>query len=595
MHISQLDWLIIASYFVVSIGIGLYMARKSKNATTDFFLGGRKLPWYIAGTSMVATTFAADTPLAVTELVANNGIAGNWLWWNMLFGGMFTVFFFARLWRRSGIVTDAEFVSIRYSGKSSNFLRGFRAIYIGIFMNVIVLAWVNLAMVKILKVLFPEFAIFGMQEFSLLGLHFSSHLVAVAGIMMFTAGYSALSGLLGVSFTDSFQFIVAMTGCIILAIFSVNNVNVGGITGLKEKLPEWVFRFIPEMGGGSETSTVGILKMGVVAFVAYLGVQWWASWYPGAEPGGGGYIAQRMMSAKNEKHSLLATLWFQIAHFAIRPWPWIIAALSALVLYPDVTDKGSTYVMLIRDLLPSGFLGLMLAAFFAAYMSTVASQTVWGTSYIINDLYKPFVNKNADEKKYVKITRITTFLLMLFSIIVTTQFDKISDAWKFVLACSGGIGMVLILRWFWWRINAWSEISALIAPYAVYPFLIYYGVDFEHTLLIIVAWSTLVWVTVTFLTKPTDDAKLKEFYRKVHPGGIGWKKISIQMPDVVSDKNYGKLFANWFAGCILVLFFLFGTGKIIFQEYLTGFVFIAIALIAGSVIFYNMNKTVYEK
>jgi len=446
-----------------------------------------------------------------------------------------------------------------------------------------------------LKVLFPEFAIFGMQEFSLLGLHFSSHLVAVAGIMMFTAGYSALSGLLGVSFTDSFQFIVAMTGCIILAIFSVNNVNVGGITGLKEKLPEWVFRFIPEMGGGSETSTVGILKMGVVAFVAYLGVQWWASWYPGAEPGGGGYIAQRMMSAKNEKHSLLATLWFQIAHFAIRPWPWIIAALSALVLYPDVTDKGSTYVMLIRDLLPSGFLGLMLAAFFAAYMSTVASQTVWGTSYIINDLYKPFVNKNADEKKYVKITRITTFLLMLFSIIVTTQFDKISDAWKFVLACSGGIGMVLILRWFWWRINAWSEISALIAPYAVYPFLIYYGVDFEHTLLIIVAWSTLVWVTVTFLTKPTDDAKLKEFYRKVHPGGIGWKKISIQMPDVVSDKNYGKLFANWFAGCILVLFFLFGTGKIIFQEYLTGFVFIAIALIAGSVIFYNMNKTVYEK
>ncbi len=600
MHITTVDWLIIGIYFFISLSIGLYMSKRAGKGMNDFFLSGRKLPWYIAGTSMVATTFAADTPLAVTELVAEHGIAGNWLWWNMLFGGMLTVFFFAKLWRRSGIITDAEFVSIRYSGKAARFLRGFRAVYIGIFMNTIVIAWVNLAMVKIFTVMFPNLTVFGHSTFNFIGIEFSAQLVAVAGLMLFTTFYSALSGLWGVSLTDSFQFIIAMTGSIILAVFAVRNVDVGGIAGLKEKLPEWSFDFFPAVGNSGKdtagTGISGILKMSVTAFVAYLGVQWWSSWYPGAEPGGGGYIAQRMMSAKNEKHSVLATLWFQVAHYALRPWPWIIAAFAALILYPDVSDKGASYVMLIRDLLPSGLLGLLLAAFLAAYMSTIASQTVWGTSYIVNDFYKPFVNKKASEKQYVKVSRITTFILMIIALFITTQFDKISDAWKFVLTMSGGIGLVLLLRWFWWRINAWSEISAMIAPYIIYPVLRYgFGLnvltsDFELSLILIVLWSTAVWITVTFLTKPEKPEILKSFYTKIHPGGVGWRKISKEVPDVKGDTGYGRLFVNWFAGSLMVMFALFGIGKIIFVEYLTGFSFIGISILLGFLISYNLSK-----
>ncbi|MCD4746532.1 MAG: Na+:solute symporter [Bacteroidales bacterium] len=597
MSLSVLDWSIIALYFLISISIGIYMSKRAGRSTGDFFLSGRKLPWYIAGTSMVATTFAADTPLAVTELVADNGIAGNWLWWNMLFGGMLTVFFFARLWRRSGILTDCEFVAIRYSGKSSKILRGFRAVYIGIFMNMIVIAWVNLAMVKILEVMFPELMIFGQKEILLLGMKFSSHLIVVGFIMLFVALYSSLSGLWGVSLTDSFQFVMAMAGCITLAIYAVNSDEIGGISGLKEKLPDWVFRYTPEIGGQTPegSSVAGLLKMSVTAFVAYLGVQWWASWYPGAEPGGGGYVAQRMMSAKNEKHSLLATLWFQVAHFSLRPWPWIIVALVALVMFPEEPDKGATYVMVLKKLLPSGLLGLLMAAFLAAYMSTIASQTVWGTSYIVNDLFKPFLKPNADEKFYVRISRITTFLLLILSLIVTTQFSRISDAWKFILVCSGGIGLVLILRWFWWRINAWSEIAAMIAPYVVYPFLKYYNISFETSLIIIVLWSTAVWLVATFITRPTDEQKLISFYRKVHPGGKGWEKIAEKIPEIKGDTGYRNLFINWIAGCILVMFCLFGIGKIIFGEFFIGFVYISIAFVSGGVIYWIMSKTEWEK
>ena len=604
MNISSVDWLIIGLYFLISIGIGLYMARRAGKNTGNFFLSGRNLPWYIAGTSMVATTFAADTPLAVTELVAQKGIAGNWLWWNFLLGGMLTVFFFARLWRRADILTDAEFVNIRYSGNEAKFLRGFRAVYIGIFMNVIVMAWVNLAMVKILHVIFPDFTFFGIKEISVLGIHFTAHMLLVGVLLIFVALYSALSGLMGVSITDTFQFVMAMTGSIALSIVAIR--QVGGVDSLKAKLHSvrWVFDFFPVIKdtGASETgSAIGILKMSVTAIIAYLGVQWWASWYPGAEPGGGGYVAQRMMSAKNERHSLLATLWFQIAHYALRPWPWIIVALVTLVIYPTAPDRGATYVMMIRDFLPSGLLGLLLAAFLAAFMSTIASQTVWGTSYIINDLYRPFINPDAGERSYVKVSRITTFLLMLLSLIVTTQFNRISDAWKFVLTLSAGIGPVLILRWFWWRINAWSELSAMIAPYLIFPVLKYVfhldiiKNDFEISLIIIVAWSTLVWLMVTFLTQPTDEEKLRSFYRKVHPGGIGWRKVSTKITDVKGDSGYGYLFLNWFLGCIMVLFFLFGFGKIIFHQYLTGLIFFGIALLSGIFIYFNLGKAGWEE
>ncbi|MBN1597656.1 MAG: Na+:solute symporter [Bacteroidales bacterium] len=598
MIISSFDWLIIGLYFLISIGIGILMSKRAGRSTGDFFLSGRKLPWYIAGTSMVATTFAADTPLAVTELVAQNGIAGNWLWWNMLFGGMLTVFFFAKLWRRANILTDAEFVSIRYDGKPANFLRGFRAIYIGIFMNVIVMAWVNLAMLKILKVMFPGLTFFGIESVHFLGAELSAHIIYVGLLLLFVAIYSALSGLWGVSITDTFQFIMAMTGSIALAIFALK--EIGGIESLKNSLSEskWVFEFLPAVGkeAGTGISSTGLLKMSITALVAYLGVQWWASWYPGAEPGGGGYVAQRMMSAKDEKNSLLATLWFQVAHYALRPWPWVIVALVTLVIYPAAPDRGATYVMMIRDLMPAGLLGLLLAAFFAAYMSTIASQTVWGTSYIINDFYRPFINRQSNEKTYVKVSRITTFILMLFSLTVTTQFERISDAWRLVLTLSAGIGLVLILRWFWWRINAWSEISAMFAPYLIYPVLKYVfkldviSSDFEICLIIIVIWSTLVWLVVTFLTPATSNEKLKEFFSKVHPGGIGWKKISGELKNVKGDTGYKYLFMNWLCGCILVMFSLFGFGKIIFHEYIHGIIYIIIALMAGALIILNLKK-----
>lgn len=588
MIVSYTDWLIVGIYFLISLGIGLYMRRRAGRSTGDFFLGGRKLPWYIAGTSMVATTFAADTPLAVTELVAEGGISGNWLWWNMLFGGMLTVFFFARLWRRAGIMTDCEFVAIRYSGPQASFLRGFRAIYTGIFMNVIVIAWVNLAMVKILKVMFPELLFFGNEGIDVFGLFLSSHLLWVGALMLFVAVYSSLSGMWGISLTDTFQFVIAMAGCIVLAIVVVNQPEIGGLKGLRNALPAEYFSYFPVLGDAADG--VNILKMSAVAMIAYLGVQWWASWYPGAEPGGGGYVAQRIMSAKNETHGLLATLWFQIAHFTIRPWPWIIAALAALVLYPDAPDKGATFVMLIRDYMPVGLMGLLLAAFFAAYMSTLASQTNWGTSYIINDLFRPFIKPNADEKYYVRVSRITTFVLLFFSLIVTTQFDKISDAWKFILSCSGGIGLVLILRWYWWRINAWSEIAAMLAPYAVYPILLAKGVSFETGLIIIVAWSSLVWIIVTFVTKPVSDEKLSAFYRKIHPGGPGWKPIALKNPDVVPDSGMKQWFINWLAGCVLVISFLFGTGYILFGYLLKGMVAWAFSAIALFIILRSLSR-----
>ena len=605
MILTTLDWLIITAYFVVSISIGVFLSKRAGKSTGDFFLSGRKLPWYIAGTSMVATTFAADTPLAVTELVAQKGIAGNWLWWNFLLGGMLTVFFFARLWRRSNIMTDAEFVAIRYSGKPANFLRGFRSVYVGVIMNAIVIAWVNLAMVKILQVVFPDFLFFGKEELKFAGFVFSSHLMAVACLMLFVAIYSSISGLWGVSFTDTFQFIMAMGGSITLAIYAVRHPDIGGVQGLKESLPDWVFKFTPEVGVRTTESSgaVGLMRMTVLAFIAYLGVQWWASWYPGSEPGGGGYVAQRMMSAKDEKHSLLATLWFQVAHYALRPWPWIIVALCALVLYPDVAaeDKGATYVMVIRDLLPKGLTGLLLAAFLAAYMSTIASQTVWGTSYIINDLYRPFVKKDGNEKYYVKISRITTFILMLVAFLITAKLELISQAWKIVLVLSGGIGLVLIFRWFWYRINAWSEIAAMLAPYALYPILKYsfkldiIGSDFELSLILIVTWSTLVWLAITLFTKPSDSKVLENFYKLVHPGGKGWKPVADKLPEVNGDKGYSRLFVNWALGCLLVMFALFAIGQFIFAEYVKAAVYTVISLTSAGVIVYNINKSGWGK
>lgn len=598
MKISLLDWSIIIAYFVFSLGIGLYYRKRAGRSINEFFLTGRNLPWWIAGTAMVATTFAADTPLAVTELVAKNGIAGNWLWWNFLFGGMLTVFFFARLWRRAGILTDVEFAEIRYSGKPAAFLRGFRAFYLGLLMNTIIMGWVNLAMEKIIKVTFPGLTIFGRSSFTIdLGfwtLEFSSFLIIVGLIMVIVSIYSSLSGLWGVAVTDAFQFVMAMGGCIVLAVIAINLPEIGGISGLQQKLPAWTFEFLPKLS--AEGARVGdVFAMTFAAFIAYIGIQWWASWYPGAEPGGGGYVAQRMMSAKNEKHSLFATLWFIIAHYCLRPWPWIIVGLVSVVLYPDLplAEKGDGFIMVMRDFLPAGLLGLLLAAFFAAYMSTIATQLNWGTSYIINDYYKRFYKKEADERHYVFVSRITTILIMVISLVVTSKLQRISDAWQIIIQAGAGIGLVLILRWFWWRINAWSEITALIVPFPVY-FVVKNYVEFPYTLFYIVGVTTASWILVTFLTPPTDDSKLLEFYRKIHPGGIGWKKISDRLPEVKTDRGYFYLFLDWFAGCVVVYFTLFGFGKLIFAEYISGFIYLIVSFLALWFIFWDMQRREWE-
>ena len=571
-----IDYLIIITYFLLSIGIALFYSRRAGKNTNEFFLSGRNLPWYLAGLSMVATTFAADTPLAVTELVAKNGIAGNWIWWSYAFGGLLTVFFFAKLWRRAGIMTEVEFAEIRYSGKPARFLRGFRALYLGMFMNLIIMGWVNKAMISILVGMFniPESEVF----------------IYVFGAMLLVAVYSALSGLWGVVVTDAFQFIMAMTGTIILAIIVVNTPEVGGIQGMQEKLPNFVFDFFPSISDAPAVG--GIFVMSAAAFLAYVGINWWASWYPGGEPGGGGYVAQRMMSAKDEKHSLFATLFFQIAHYAIRPWPWILVGLSTLILYPDLSadQKKMGYIFAMNDYLPIGLKGLLVAAFFAAYMSTIATQLNWGSSYILNDFYRRFISSGKDEKHYVGVSRITTIILMIVSVFVTLFIERISGAWEFIMEAGAGVGLVLILRWFWWRINAWSEISAMITPFIVIPFLKMMNIEFPISLYYIVPITTIVWLIVTYITKPTEEKTLIEFYRRVHPGGFMWKKISSKLEGVEGDKGFVKMFINWIFGVILVYSILFGTGSLIFGNVVNTLFYFIAAIISGIVIYKNLQN-----
>jgi Na+/proline symporter len=391
-----------------------------------------------------------------------------------------------------------------------------------------------------------------------------------------------------------------MTGCIILAIVVINSPQIGGISGLEAKLPDWALRFTPQIGGetGSSTGTGGILMMTVSTFLAFIGIQWWASWYPGAEPGGGGYVAQRMMSAKDEKNSLLATLFFQIAHYCIRPWPWILVGLAAIVLYPELStaDKGLGYVKAMNDFLPAGLKGLMLAAFFGAYMSTIATHLNWGTSYFVNDFFKRFLAKGKDEKYYVSISRIMTLVFMVISVVVTLFMTSISSVWAFVIECGAGLGLILILRWFWWRINAISEIVATVTRFIVYGIL-YFGkfdVKFPETLFIIVPVTTIAWLVTVFITKPTEENKLLSFYKQVHPGSPGWRKISSQLPDVKPDSGYAFLFADWVLGIILVYMFLFGIGKIILGDYFIGFIYLILGTISGILIFKNLEKLGWE-
>jgi Na+/proline symporter len=586
--LSFLDIAIIALFFCISLVVGIFYSRRAGKNTDEYFLAGRNLPWWLAGTAMVATTFAADTPLAVTELVSTKGIAGNWLWWNMLAGSVLTVFFFAKLWRRAHITTDIEFIEIRYSGKPAAFLRGFKAVYLGVFMNCIIMGWVNVALVEILT------HIFGVEK---------GTLPMVIACMAVVAFYSTLSGSWGAVVTDFIQFIIAMSGCIILAIVVLQSPRIGGIDGLLQKLPANVFSFFPRLSA-TDTAIVGIFTLSFGAFVAHILVQWWASWYPGAEPGGGGYVAQRMMSAKDERHSLLAALWFSIAHYAVRPWPWIIVALASMVLYPDlpltapsdahgiaVATKKTGFVLAMRDHLPSGLLGLLVAAFLAAYMSTIATHLNWGSSYLVNDFYRRFIKRDGTDRHYVLVSRTATALLAILSSLLILVIQSISGAWLFIIECGAGVGLVLILRWYWWRINAWSEITAMIVPFFAYMiarFILRW--EFPSSFFFIVITTTAIWIIVTFMTSPVDRTVLESFYRRVLPDGPGWKPFAHLLTEHPRTSLKGYV-ADWIISIVMVYSALFAVGKLLFKEYLLGGMLTALAIALFAVISLRLTKS----
>ena len=564
---STIDYIIIAAYLLFSMAIAVIYAKRARTSTQQFFLSGRKLPWWIAGTAMVATTFAADTPLAVTELVRSGGIAGNWLWWNMVAANIVTVFFFAKLWRRAGVTTDIEFIELRYSGKEASFLRGFKALYLGLFANCIIMGWVNVALAQILAHLA------GIQE------HVFFIVIAT---MIFVGLYSAVGGLWAVAVTDFVQFIIAMGGCIVLAFVVIAHPSINGIEGLIHKLSPQALSFIPFGDSAS---------IPLAAFLLYIGVQWWACWYPGAEPGGGGYVAQRMMSSKNETHSLKATLWFTIAHFALRPWPWIIVALATIVLYPEVPAEQSkaTYIFAIRDFLPHGLKGLLVAAFLAAYMSTISTHLNWGSSYLVNDLYRRFIAPKKSERHYVVIAQVCTLLLVIISSALIFVIDSISGAWAFIIECGAGIGPVLMLRWYWWRINAWSEIAAMAAPIpAVIVSRFVFDITFPYNLLIIVPFTTLCWLAVTFLTRPVDNDKLQSFYKTVTPE-FGFAPVRKVLGHPVHYTLFWFRILQTLLGIIATYSLLFGIGAFILQK---DYAYTCFAVFAASfaVIVYLLGK-----
>jgi Na+/proline symporter len=586
MALSPLDIVVVVAFFAINLSIGLWYARGSGKNIGEYFLSGRSAPWWLTGTSMVATTFAVDTPLAVTGFVAQNGIAGNWLWWNMAASGILTVFFFAALWRRSGVLTDVEFIELRYGGKPASALRGVRAVYQGVLVNTIIMGWVNLAMVKILS----------------LTLHVPT-LPALYVCLALTALYVTIGGFWSVLVTDFLQFIVKMTMAIVLAVVAV--AAVGGISALKSGLAAIdahrgngsVLAFTPFGGDAS--------WMPLTTFLVFVGVSWWASSYPGAEPGGGSYIAQRIFASRSEKDAVLATLFFNVAHYALRPWPWILVALSALVLYPHGVigangklDPELGYVQTLVDHLPAALRGLMLAGFLAAYMSTIGTQLNLGASYLTNDLYRRFVNRDASDGHYVVISRWMTVVAMILAAVVTLFMSSVGEAWKYMLTLTAGVGLVMILRWYWWRINAWSEISALAASAIVgswcYLSGIVAGDDPNATakrLLITVVATTVVWIVVTFVTKPESEATLRQFYGRVRPAGSGWGPIARLVPGGSEDR-LGIALLDWVAGLGLVYGTLFGIGRLVLGDVPQGLLWCLLAIVCGGVIARTLARPV---
>ncbi|RKU29325.1 sodium:proline symporter [Candidatus Poribacteria bacterium] len=588
MRISPIDWAIIIGYIFFALGLGIYFSKRAGKNISEFFISGRNLPWWLAGTSMVATTFASDTPLAVTEIVVKDGISGNWLWWNAVLSGMLATFLFSRLWRRSEIITDVEFTELRYSGPSASFLRGFRALYIGLPINCITMGWVILAMQKIVVI-----------TFALPDTTYTKILV-VLGCLVIAGVYCALSGFWGVVMTDLVQFGMAMIGSFSLAIIAIT--KIGGIGALKDKLVQNygvehnILDFNPDFSTG---------KMAIITFGVYLGMQWWAS--NGVD--GSGYIAQRMFAAKNERHTLLATLWFNIAHYTLRPWPWILVALVAMVVYPGIgdpnhidpslQDPAAGYVMLMLDYLPVGLLGLMLTAFLAAFMSTIDTHLNWGASYLVNDFYKRFIAPEESPEHYVTISRISVILIMVFAGITSLFMDSIAGAWKFLIALNAGIGLVQILRWYWWRINAWSEISAMVAALVVSICVFIIPAtkgEFALQMLFIVPISTVVWLVVTFNSQPVSTKTLISFYKRVRPSRLGWKQIikiinSEDKTTSIEPVSSGiPPMINWIIGVVFIYSLLFGIGKFILGFTDIGVLYLFIAIISGFIMYLNLPR-----
>ena len=596
IQLTDLDKGIILFFFLLVLAIGFAVSKKSSQSSKEYFLSGRTLPWWLLGLSMVATTFSTDTPNLVTDIVRQNGVSGNWVWWIFLLTGLLTVFVYAKLWRRSDVNTDMEFYELRYSGWAGRFLRGFRSVYLGIIFNVMAMAGVTLAAIKIGAIMLDISAL---------------ETVLYAGGV--TLIFSSVGGFRGVVYTDFILFFTAMIGAVGAAYYLVNLPEVGGMSGiLSNELVSSKVSIFPDL---SDEYTLWTL------LVIPLAVQWWSSWYPGAEPGGGGYIAQRMLAAKSENHALGATLFFNIMHYALRPWPWILVALASLIIFPDLDSIRETFPNVVEDkighdlaypamltLLPSGLLGFVLASLVSAYMSTISTHLNWGSSYVVNDFYKQLINKNASEKELVNVGRVSVVILMIISSIFAIALTNSYQLFDIILMFGAGTGSIFILRWFWWRINAWSEIAAMLSsglisilfanekiasaifnenfiePYFKFP--------------VIVLITTIVWLLVTFMTKPDDDQKLIEFYKKTRPGGPGWKRI-VNLPDFKNEKGYNKTWAVprgilcMLVGCLAIYSALFSTGYFIYGELYLGLILLSSTIIF-SIILFNLSKTLFN-
>tara|TARA_B100000902_G_scaffold379255_1_gene413382 strand:- start:826 stop:2601 length:1776 start_codon:yes stop_codon:yes gene_type:complete len=590
MQLENLDWLIISSFFIVSLVIGVVVSKRSGKNVTEFFLSGRNMPWWLLGISMVATTFSADTPNLVTDIVRSKGVAGNWLWWAFLLTGMLTVFVYAKLWRRSKVLTDLEFYELRYSGKGAAFLRGFRAFYLGAVFNILIMASVCLAGIKI--------------GGALLGLSPVETLLISCAV---TVAYSSIGGLRGIIITDFFQFILAMVATFWAAYEIVNLPQIQGLTNLLNH-PD----VIPKL---SLIPDIADTDLFIAVFVIPLAVQWWAVWYPGAEPGGGGYVAQRMLSAKDEKNAIWATLLFNFMHYAVRPWPWILIALASIVVFPTLESLQVAFPNTIagNDLaypamisfLPSGLLGLLVASLIAAFMSTISTHLNWGSSYLVHDFYRRFFVTDKSEKHYVFIGRVFTVLLMIISAFFALYLNNSLQAFGIILQIGAGTGLIFILRWFWYRINVYSELTAMIVSFIVaiaFEFIIPNNFSVEEKLIIGVTITTVSWLIVTMITPPSSLETLQNFYKKIQPGGPGWKTVVKK-----SEKNgviiTGKK-EKWDVpsgilcmvfGSISIYSILFGIGYILYSKTTLGLVFILISILSVVILMRFWRRLSTEK